>query len=441
LGPENNEARLESELTGIRATPANLPPPTRRIMGKPSIKQTFSSLSQPSYRILWISMVFQMGAMQIQMMTQGFYVFDLTGSATILGIVTASAAIPTLPLVLFGGTLADRLDKKRIIQAGQLVSLAAGLFIAISITTDTITWYHFLAMSMVQGIIMSLVMPARQALIPQVVGQDRLMNAMALNALGMSVTTMAAPAIAGGLIAAIGADGAYYVMAGMNAASVFFIGFLPKLIQSESRLKTSILSEMGQGFRYMRSNSAIRILFFMGIIQLMLMMPIRFIMPIFAKDVFEVGPEGLGLMFSAMGFGSLAGALFIASVGHMSSRGLVLALTGILSGALLLGFSFMSAFLPVYFFALCILALSGTIQSGRQTLQQSMVMEYTDPEYRGRVMGFNMLGFGIMPAAVLPLTMGSDFFGAPAALGIMAAVFMGVGALIVAFSPTIRKLH
>ena len=193
-----------------------------------AIKRTFDSLSVPAYRNLWIGFLLQMGGMQMMMLSGGYYVYELTGRASLLGVVIAAAAIPAVSLALFGGVFADRLEKKRIIQFGQVVTLLSTLFVGVSITTGTITWIHLLGASFVQGCIMPLIMPARQAIVPQLVGMERLQNAVALNSMVMSLTTMAAPAFAGGLIEVLSIELVYYVIAGMFVASLFFTQLLPK---------------------------------------------------------------------------------------------------------------------------------------------------------------------------------------------------------------------
>ena len=126
----------------------------------------------------------------------------------------------------------------------------------------------------------------------------------------------------------------------------------------------------------------------------------------------------------------------------------MLALTGILSGTVLLGFSILSFFshereFSVYSFSggLLILLIMGTIQTGRQTMQQSLVMENIDDEYRGRVMSINMLGWGIMPLGVLPLTVGTENFGAPVALGTLSLIFISISLLVLIFSTRLRQLR
>ncbi len=428
--------------SGMPGTAGRAPGPGLEILRSPAaLKRTFSSLGEPSYRNLWIGFLLSMGGMQMQMLARGFFIYHLTGSPALLGVVTAATAVPVLALALFGGVLADRGDKKRIIQAGQVVSLILVLVIAVSITTGTITWQHLLAASLVQGAVMPLIMPARQAIIPQLVGRDRLMNAVALNSMGMGLTTMIAPAIAGGLIAAVGIGAVYYVMAGMYAGALFFTGLLPRLETPSRGASASVLGDIRDGFRYLFSNRVILLLILLSFATMFLAMPVRFILPIFAKDVFLVGPGGLGSMQTAMGVGALGGALFIASLGKVARRGFALAASGIVSGSVLLGFAAMAYLAPVYLAALGFMVLVGLIQTVRMTLTQSLMMEYTDQEYRGRMMSLMLVGLGLMPLGVLPVTLMADRIGAPLALAIMATILILVAGTIFVASPRLRRLE
>ena len=389
-----------------------------------ALKRTFDSLSVPGYRNLWIGFLLQMGAMQMLMLTGGYYVFELTGRESLLGIVVAAAAVPAVSLALFGGVVADRMDKRRVIQASQMVSMGVALFIAVSITTGTITWYHLLAASAMQGSVMPLVMPARQAITPQLVGMDRLTNAIALNAMVMSLTTMAVPVMAGTLIAEIGVESVYYVIAGMYVLAVLFTTRLPKVEVPPRSSHATVIGDIRDGFSYVFDNRVILVLLLLSFATIIFAMPIRFIMPIFAKEVFEVGADGLGVLMSAMGLGSLGGTLVIAFIGKVSRRGLALAVSGILSGLVLLGFATTSYFAPVFATGIAILVVVGMIQAARMTLTSSLMMEYTNQEYRGRVMSIFGLNMGIMPAGVLPVTIVAERMGAPIALGIMAGMLI-----------------
>jgi MFS family permease len=406
----------------------------------PIVKKTFDSLSERSFRNLWIGFLLQMGGMQMLMIGVSFYIYEITNSASVLGVVTSVSAIPAIVLALFGGVIADRMDKKRIIQIGQMASLLVALFIATLIATDRIKWEYFLVVSLIQGSVMPLMMPARQAIVPQLVGNARLMNAIALNAMIMSLTTMLAPALAGGLIARLGTANLFYTTAIMYAVSVYFTGLVPHT-ENSNRDSISVSMDMRDGIKYVFLNRPILLLILMAFSSMVLSMPIRFILPIFAKDIFLVGPEGLGYMTSAMGVGALVGSLAIAALGKIKDRGLVLVVTGVISGWIILGFSMMSYIVPTFLGALVFMAVIGLIQAARMTLNNSLMMENTDQEYRGRVMSILTLSMGLMPAGVMPVTLMSDSIGAPLALGVLSVLLIIVALLILVTSPSLRRLQ
>ena len=374
------------------------------------------------------------------MLSISYYIYEITGSAAKLGMVVAISAIPALALALFGGVIADRLEKKRIIQTGQLISLGVALFIAISILTGTITWIHFLVASFVQGGVLPLMMPARQAIIPQLVPPDILMNAIALNAMVISITTMTAPAVAGGLIAIFGIESVFFVIAVLYAGSIFFTGLLPHIDVPPRPSDSTVLNDIKAGFQYVFWNRAILTLIVLSFATILLAMPIRFVLPIFAKDVFSVGPEGLGYMISAMGVGALCGTLVIASLRTLTNRGMILAISGMISGGVLLAFATMSYLSPLFATAIGFMVIIGLLQAARMTLSNSLMMEYTDQQYRGRVMSIVTLSMGIMPAGVIPVTLMVDLVGAPLSIGFMALLLIVAAGVILATSPSIRQL-
>ena len=405
------------------------------------LKELFNSLSISSFRNLWLGMLLQMGGMQVQMMVRGYFVYQLTESPILLGVVSAPAAVPALVFGLFGGVLADRVEKKRIIQAGQAVSVLLALFVAISITTGVVTWHYLLVSSIIQGGLMPVMMPARQSIIPQLVSRERLMNAVALNSMGRGVTTLFAPAMGGGFIVLLGVDGAYYALAAMFVGSMMLTALLPKIEPALRATRTSILADLFDGLRYIRSTTTILQLLLLSLCTTMLAMPIRFILPIFAEDVFTVGADGLGLMMSAMGLGSLGGAVFIAATGRSGRRGLLLTGSSLVTGGSLLAFAVVSEFAPFYMAALGILAVVGLFEAGRMTLNNGLLIEYTEDRYRGRVMSVFVLNFALMPMGVLPLTLVADWIGAPQALGIMALLLIAISTVFLIVTPHLRRLQ
>ena len=136
-----------------------------------SWKATLESLKSRSFFFLWLGMISMMASIQMQMVARGYLVYDLTNSASLLGIVTAGSAVPILTLSLFGGAIADRINKKRIIQVTQAMTALFSVIVGILIFTDNVTWVYLLISSTLQGAVWAFLMPARQALIPELVGK------------------------------------------------------------------------------------------------------------------------------------------------------------------------------------------------------------------------------------------------------------------------------
>ena len=145
-------------------------------------------------------------ASSIHQIARGFLVYEITESAKVVGLVSASTAVPILILSLFGGAFADRFDRKFVIQIGQTFSLAITLFVAITIMMDMLTWYHLLATSILQGVMWSFLSPARLAIIPEMVDKRLISSAMALYGAGFSGSILVAPAIGGLLYSLIGSN-------------------------------------------------------------------------------------------------------------------------------------------------------------------------------------------------------------------------------------------
>ena len=382
-------------------------------------RHTFSSLSNRDFLFLWLGVLAMMGGMQMQMLARGYLVYDLTDSASLLGVVNAGAAAPMLLLALFGGVVADRLERKRVIQAGQGLAGLLALVVGVAIAAGAISWYYLLAASVVQGSLFAFMMPARQAIIPQLVGRGQLSNAMALNAAAMSATTLISPAIAGGLYAFAGPDNVYFVIAGLSACAFVLTGMIGQTDAAPTGSRAPVARDIIAGLSYIRHSPLVMVLLVMGLATALLAMPFRFLMPVFVVDIYHRGPEAMGLLVAVMGAGALAGSLFIASLGRRK-RGMLLIFGSLLSGVSLL----LLAALPFYYVAAAIMVPLGIGDAGRRSLNQALIMEEMEDQYRGRVMSVFMMNFGLMPLGVLPAGLVADALGGQAAIGLLAVLLL-----------------
>ena len=432
--PADNLSRNGVAGGAIPSSPGRTPPSASEAAPR-GWRATFHTLRNREFRFLWLGMLFLMFGIQMQMIVRGYLAYEITSSPFILGLVNAGFAIPMLSLSLFGGALADRIERKRVIQAGQLVSVVLAAFIGVSIFTDTISWIHLFGVSMAQGAIFSFVMPARQALVPTLVGKDNLTNAMSLDAAAMSVTTLLAPAVGGGLYNVIGPDGVYFLIAGCGIAAMLLTSLVSASGGSASRPSVPMFSDILEGLKYVVRSPIVLILLMMGLATALLAMPFRFLMPVFVVDVYERGPESLGLLVTIMGVGSLVGALFIASMGKRR-RGLTLLAGSFISGIALV----LVAAIPLYYVAAALMVLMGLGDAGRRTLNMALIMEEVDDRYRGRVMSVFMMNFGLMPLGVLPAGAIAQRMGGQFVIGMLGVLLLLTTALILVTQRRLRDL-
>ena len=398
--------------------------------------RTFESLGDRDFRYFWGGMLLLMGGVNIQMVARSQLAYDLTQSPLAVGLVGSGFAPPILLFSLFGGVVADRFDRKRIIQIGQLVSMMIALFIAVSIVTDTVTIFHLVSASVMQGTMWAFLMPARQAIIPQIVGRERMVNAIALSSSGMALMTLAAPGVGGVVYATFGADAAYFVIVGLTAGAFVLTGFLPDVGRQQGRRTSAVLSEIKEGLRYVMGKRTVMALLVLGLGTTVLAMPFRSLLPVLVDEVFSRGPEAVGLLLSMIGLGALLGSLAFAGMRAGNRRGMILIGTTILSGVSLL----LVTAAPAYGAAVAIMVLVGIGDSGRRTLNNALIMEQTDDEHRGRVMGVYMMNFGLMPLGAIPVAVLAEVIGIRYAIALSAALLAAVGVAFLAFSRGIRRL-
>ena len=385
------------------------------------LSRTFESLSVPEFRLVWLSMLLMMAGMNMQMVARGVLTYDLSNSPFMVGLVGAGFAPPVLLFSLFGGAVADRMDRKRIILLAQIGMTLLTVVIAAFIHAGAVTIWHLFGASLFQGTLFSFLMPARQSMIPRLVGDRLISNALALNAMGMSMMTLLAPGVGGVIYGAWGPAAAYDAIVLFNLGALVFTWLLPSVVVAGVR--RDVLSDIRDGFRYVWRNRTVMALLMIALGTTMLAMPARNLLPVYVEDLFERGPEAVGLMLSVFGGGALVGSIFIAGLRSGARRGLYLVLATLLSGLSIV----LLSVAPTYGVAVAVMLFMGLADVGRRALNNALVMEQTDDEHRGRVSGIWMMNFGLMPIGTL------SFAGVAQAWGIRLAAG-GAGVLLVAFA-------
>jgi MFS family permease len=402
---------------------------------------TFSSFKNPTYRIYFGGMIGQMAAMNMQNLARSLLIYLLTNSPAILGIMSFANAVPMLIFSLYGGVIADRVQKKYVLLIGQAVSAVVSLVVAIALhigylsSENPESWWVLIATSIVQGATMGLMQPSRQAIISEIVSEEELMNAISLNTMGMNSLQIIAPAITGFLIDAIGFAAVYYAMTGTYLIAVVFFFLLPKTSAMGS-VGTKAIDNIKAGLKYVRNDKPIFLVLIFSLIVVFLSMPYGMLMPIFAEDILKVGASGMGILLSVAGIGSILGSIVLASLPN-KKRGVMMLASGILLGIALSVFSFSKSW-PL---SLGFIVLVGLGQTGRMTLSNTLLQYYVDNRYLGRVMSIYMMQFGLTSFGTFIAGMIAEAVGTPWALGSFSMVLLlaSIGAMF--FLPTLRKLE
>lgn len=400
-------------------------------------ERTFSSLGNRDFRFLWFGMLLSMGGFQMQMIARGILVYEMTDSQFLTAVVAMGFAPSLLIVSLFGGVLGDRMERRLIIQIGQGTNAIIAGLVAVLVISGSVHWTHLLAVSMVQGAMFALQMPARQAAIPRLVGKERVGNAVALNAMAMSLMNIAAPGIGGVIYHFGGPEAAYLTVTAMMVIAVLVTGMIPKMYPSGDAARQSVLENIKGGFSYARRNRIVRVLLIYSIMLALLSMPFRMLIPVFAKDIYGVEAGGVGLLASMIGIGGVSASILSASLRKGQHRGLVLLSAGIISGVSLL---FIAA-LPFYVVGAIFMIGIGFGETIRWGLGQALIMEETDDEYRSRMMSLLMMSFGLMPIAVLPLGFAVEKLGAQPVVYGMAIVLLAASVLYTIVSKSLRKME
>lgn len=286
------------------------------------------SLRDGRFRTYWASNALFFVGQGLVLLGSQWLMLTLTNSRALLGALGAIQAGTILLLSPVGGVLADRLPRRNLLIVGRAGFTALMTLMGWLVVTGQVEIWHILLSQAVGGVFIAISQPATQTYVYDLVGRERLMNAIALNSLGTGAFQIAGPSIGGALVGAFGPQGAYFAGAAgyfLGGSALFAIPILGKSQGPPRRF--SIVQDVAEGVRYIRRDSllpwlflATTITFFCG--------AVNALRPVFAKDILDVGAGGLGVMGAAFGAGTLTGSLLIASLGgRLKRKGLVMLLS------------------------------------------------------------------------------------------------------------------
>ncbi len=413
-----------------------------------TLKRTLSSLGEREFAWYFAGNAAFFMAMQMQFVLRGQLAYDLSGGRpSALGLVTLGAAIPMIFVAPIGGLIADRVNKRTLLIVTQTAAALVSLMTCVLILTGLMAYWHLFLLAFSAGAIFSLNMPARQALVPLLVPQHKLMNAVSLQMSGMNLTRIIAPALAGLLIAPLGVIG---VGAGGGVGWVYLLTTLLFVVAvaSEFRLPEhgmqansddeNFIEGLRGGFRYVLATPVILMLLVAGTLMPFFAFPVQIMLPNFAADVFGLsGGTGFGLLMAAGGVGGLIGTIISANFDSVPQKGRIMFVGALIMGGFLIAFGSTNVFV----LGMVFIAASNVGQMLFMSSNNTAVQTITPEDLRGRVMSIMMMSFGVMPIGVLPITFAADAIGPQTTVVIASFVLLGLLAIAFVAVPQFRNLR
>ncbi len=417
-----------------RPTDATLRPPGRLRALRATVAAPFASLAVPSFRYLWFGQVGAATAMHADILARSWLVWQLTGSFTAVAGVNVARGIPMLIFGLFGGLVADRFDRRKTLLIIQTWTLTMHAAMAVIIITGVVEIWHVYALAFLLGISMSMNQPVRTSIIPQLVGKERMLNAISLHSIAINGTRFIGPAAIAFIISWVGVGSAYLVSASVYIIVVWTTTKIDIPAAPDTAPQGSMFEQLLEGFRFIAGDRTIRTLVLLGLGPLAIGIAHRSLLPGLVTDVLGADVLLLGILQSAGAAGAVFSGLWLASRASIPNKGAVmLAVAGLYGLALLAmgGATLLWMVLPL----MVVLAMAQTAFRAANT---TMLLERTPDRLRGRVVSVTLVDHALSPGAAIVAGVIADGHGVGAGFLLLGAAILVVIGLTVAANPRIR---
>ncbi len=384
-------------------------------------RPAFGALRHRNFRLFLAGQFVSLTGTWMQTVAQGWLVLQLTNSPLQVGLVTTAGTLPVLAFTLYGGVVADRVNKRRFILLLQALMLVEALALAILTATGLVTAPLVMLLAFAQGTFSAFEIPARQSFLGEMAGRDDLMTAIALNSTVFNVTRVIGPALAGLLIAGVGTAACFFLNAASYLAVLWMLAIMrPPFAGGSAPAGQSTFRD---GWRYIFDTPEPRLLTLLTITLSVFGFSFAPMLPVYASTVLGAGAKGYGALMAGVGVGAAAAALFVAAMGHRVHReGRVFAFAA-LFGAMLVAVSLAGQFLA----ALALLVVAGCTWALTGILTNTLLQTKAPDHLRGRVMGFySFMVVGMAPLGALQAGWISEHF------GVRASLALGGGVCVVA---------
>ncbi|NCF27213.1 MAG: MFS transporter [Gammaproteobacteria bacterium] len=400
------------------------------------------ALHSPLYRRYWLGSLASIGATQLLVLGKGWLVFELSGSPLKLGLLGAAGAIPQILVTLFGGVLADRLDKRKVIMTTSLVICSLLLLLAALDATGVVEVWHVIVIAALIGLTSGFDWPARQAFFPNLIDRKHMTSAVALNSVLWQGTRMVVPAI-GGIVIAVSSTAVIFLAAAAGFFTMFLVLASFDVVHRVAE-RGNPLHQFAEGLKFIITSKLFAVLIPLTWIVTFFGVSFIQLMPVFA-EILSVGERGFGFLLSASGVGSVTGTMFIVFVQNTRRLGWLILGGSLCASLALFGISvvthYADAIQNAYAIAICFVFLMGMFNSMYLISSMTVLQMRVPDALRGRVMGIHGITFSLISLGALFGGSVASAYTAPIAVAVGASIVMFAVLLVAATQSEIRNLR
>lgn len=394
-------------------------------------------LRHRNYRLLWTGTLVSNTGDWMDQVALNWLVLETTGSAVYLGLVNLFRAVPILALTLLGGVAADRFERRRLMMASQAFGMVLAITLATLVALGRTEIWIILVIAAARGAMVAFNQPARHTLISEVVPRHILPSAIALNSLTFNLTKIIGPLLAGVIIAAWGTAACFAVNATSFIAVLWTLGLMQFPPRPDRAGGESVLQSLVVGFGYLRRNPTVRVLVLVAFIPVFFGGPYLNLLALFAVEVFQVGPDGVGTLTACAAFGAMSGALVLATVPAATRSGRVMLLVMLGYGAMICLFALTGNF----HLAAVVLLFCGAGQIACNAINNILLQTIVPDEVRGRVLSMLLLNKGLVQLGTATVAFLAALIGVRWAMFLSGGIVVISACMVLALAPTIRRLR
>lgn len=393
------------------------------------------ALSNANYRRYWLGSLASVGAIQIAGMAQGWLIVDkLGGSPLSIGALGAATAVPTILVNLFGGVLADRVDRRKLIISVSAASSLLLLLLAVLDSTELIEIWHVIVIASVQGLVMGFDGPVRSSYFPLLIDRKHMMSAVALGSVMWQFSRLATP-VAGGFIIRFGGTESVFYIGVLGWVSMFLVMISLRVKSPPPSKSRNVIEDMLEGVKFILSRRDFVLL--IGLTYATHFFGFQYIqlMPFFVQRL-EVGAEGLGILFSIVGLGALTGTLVVGRIRANKKLGFIMIGGSVIFSISLAAFAYSTNF----FLALFYLYIAGLANTIFFVVAMTVLQLRVPERIRGRVMGVYTITFSLIPLGAVMGGVFATAYDERIAVVIGASILAGIFLIVGLSQPMIRNL-